>query len=346
MRAQPVGRGAPSETEPLKWLRPAGRTLRAVALAIAGFAAAWVGLHHGFYRDGQLVDTPTYESYGEAIAHGRVPYRDFGLEYPPAALPVFAIPAYISPHAGDLASYQRGFEAEMFVCGALALLLMAVTLVRLDAGPRRIELALGFAAVTPLLIGSVMLSRFDLWPAALTIASLAALVSGRYRLSVAVLGVVFAAKIYPAVLLPVALAWVWKRHGRREAAVGLGVFAAVALACVLPFVVVAPHGFWDALTRQTNRPLQIETLGAGVLLVAHAVAGFPITMRTAYGPRTSWAAWRMCCPSSRPSSNWWRSLPSWSGLPAGPRHPTVWCAPGRLPSARSSHSGKCSRRNS
>jgi hypothetical protein len=156
-------------------------------------------------------------------------------------------------------------------------------LLRLEAGPVRLTLALGLAAAAPLLLGSVVLSRFDLWPAALTVGALAALVAGRDRLGVGVLGLAFAAKLYPAALLPLAVTWVWRRHGRREAVVCTGVFAAIALACFLPFLVLAPHGVWDALTRQTSRPLQIETLGAGFLLVAHQVADVGVTMRSSHG---------------------------------------------------------------
>ena len=260
-----------------------GRALVTGGLALGVFAIGWAGLHTGFYRDGQVIDTPTYQRYGDAIANTLVPYRDFGLEYPPAALPVFAMPAVLRPIEGDLSSYQRWFEAEMFVCGALSLVLMLVVLIRLDADPLRLRLALGLAAGAPLLIGPVILSRFDLWPATLTVCALAALIVDRNRLSAGVLGVGFAAKLYPAVLLPVALAWVWKRRGGREAAIDLAIFAAIALACFLPFLIIAPHGVWDALTRQTNRPLQIESLGAGVLLVVHAITGFAITMQPGYG---------------------------------------------------------------
>jgi hypothetical protein len=215
--------------------------------------------------------------------NGRLPYRDFALEYPPAALPVFAIPSLLRSREGDLAGYRNGFEAEMLVCGALALAFMLSVLERLHAGPVRLGLALGFAALAPLLLGPVMLSRFDLWLAALTAGALAALVAGRNRAGSAVLGVAFAAKLYPAVLVPIAVTWTWRRAGRREAALCLGVFAAVALACFLPFLVLAPHGVWHAVTTQTNRPLQIETLGAGVLLVLHHVAGIGVTMRSAHG---------------------------------------------------------------
>jgi hypothetical protein len=259
------------------------RAVIAGGAAIALFLAAWATLHHGFYRHDQIVDTPIYQRYGDAIANGQVPYRDFALEYPPGALPVLAIPSLLRSREGDLSSYEHWFEAELVVCGVLALAFMLAILLRLAAGSARLALALGFAAVAPLLLGSVVLSRFDLWPAALTAGALAAVVAGRDRLGAGVLGLGAAAKLYPAALLPLALVWAWKRKGRREAAVCLAAFAVVALVCFLPFLVLAPHGLYDALTRQTNRPLQIESLGAGVLLVAHAVAGLGITMRSGHG---------------------------------------------------------------
>jgi hypothetical protein len=267
------------------WSQPADprRAVVAAGLAIAVLVAAWAAIHVGFYRHSQIRDTPIYQRYGDAIANGQLPYRDFGLEYPPAALPGFAIPSLLRSDEGDLAGYRNGFEAEMLVCGAFALAFMLSVLLRLEAGPVRLGLALGLAALAPLLLGSVMLSRFDLWPVALTTGALAALVAGRNRLGSGVLGLAFAAKLYPAALLPLAVAWAWRRAGRREAVLSLGVFAAVGSACFLPFLVLAPHGVWHAVTTQTNRPLQIETLGSGFLLVLHHVAGIGITMRPSHG---------------------------------------------------------------
>ena len=54
---------------------------------------SWALLHTGFWSRTQIIDTPVYERYGEAILDGQVPYRDFDLEYPPAALPAFVLPA-------------------------------------------------------------------------------------------------------------------------------------------------------------------------------------------------------------------------------------------------------------
>jgi hypothetical protein len=267
------------------WSLPASpRTVAlAATAAVAVFVVAWIGLHVAFYRHSQIVDTPIYQRYGDAMANGQVPYRDFELEYPPGALPLFVIPSLLRSPDGDLSGYRRGFEAEMLVCGALVLLFMLSILLRVDAGAVRIGAALGFAALAPLLLGSVELSRFDLWPAALTTGALAAFVGGRQRLGAGVLGLAVAAKLFPAVLVPVAAAWIWRRCGRRELLVCGGVFLAVLAVCFVPFVVLSPHGVWHSVTTQTSRPLQIETLGAGVLLVAHAVGGLSITMQSSHG---------------------------------------------------------------
>jgi uncharacterized membrane protein len=150
--------------------------------------------------------------------------------------------------------------------------------VALSARALRIDprLPLAFAALFPLALGTVVLTRFDLWPALLTAAALAALLSGRDRLGAGVLGAATAAKLYPAVLLPLAVAWVWRRRGRRDGLIALGVFVAVVAAAYLPFVVLSPHGVAVSLDRQLSRPLQIETLGAGILLAAHQLFGLGI----------------------------------------------------------------------
>ena len=215
------------------------------------------------------MDTPIYERYGEAMVDGQVPYRDFALEYPPAALPVFAIPA-----VGD-GEYRVGFEGLMAGLGVALVLIVAA--VATSPWP---PLAV---AVAPLLLGSVVISRFDLWPAMLTAAALAFLLAGWFRLSLGVLGLACAAKIFPAVLAPIALAHVWRSRGRREALVCGAAFAAVIVAVVLPFAVISPGGVWDSVWVQAGRPLQIETLGSGLLLATHHTFGLDLTMESSHG---------------------------------------------------------------
>ena len=59
----------------------------AIAVAAAAlFLVPWALLHRTFWGRHEIIDTPIYERYGDAMAAGQVPYRDFRLEYPPGAL--------------------------------------------------------------------------------------------------------------------------------------------------------------------------------------------------------------------------------------------------------------------
>jgi hypothetical protein len=256
----------------------AGGAGPAIALGLVLLTISWGLLHVGFWHRNPIIDTPVYQGYGEKIVDGKVPYRDFRVEYPPAALPVFVLPAL-----ADDEDYGSAFELLMWTCAVAMIVLLAATLSEAGAGTARLYAATAFAGIAPLLLGSVILTRFDLWPAALAAGALAALVSGRDRLGLGVLGVATAAKLYPAVLLPLALVWVARRRGPREAALGLGVFAAVIVAIVLPLAILSPGGVLHSLTAQLGRPLQIESLGAAILLAAHQLGLYDPTVVSTHG---------------------------------------------------------------
>ncbi|HEX7524784.1 MAG TPA: glycosyltransferase 87 family protein, partial [Gaiellaceae bacterium] len=216
------------------------------ALAAGGiFLACWGLIHRWFWAHGQLVDWPTYRDYGDAILHhGRVPYRDFAVEYPPGALPPFIA-------AAPFGDYAAAFAWVMAACGVA--LVFVVAQVRVAAA--------FFVALAPVLAGSLILSRFDLWPALLATAAVAALLAERHRLGWALLGAAVAAKLWPLVLVPLALVWSVRR-GRGWAALA---GAVVVVAAFLPFLVLGPHGVWSSLHGQASRPLQIESLGAALI---------------------------------------------------------------------------------
>jgi hypothetical protein len=253
-------------------LSPSSSRFLSAALGAALFLVSWTLLHHGFLGRDQIRDTPIYQRYGEAMTAGELPYRDFPVEYPPAALPVFVLPAV---GADGLDEYDRRFEGLMAALGVACVLLVAAVSTSFWA-----PLLVG---ISPLLLGSVVLSRFDLWPAALTIAAVALLVGGRFRLASGTLGLATAAKLYPAVLAPIALAHVWRSRGRREALVCLALIAGVFGAVVLPFAAISPGGVWHAFWVQAGRPLQIESLGAGILLAAHRLFGVGLAMESSHG---------------------------------------------------------------
>src|SRR3954464_15865459 len=144
------------------------RPKRSDLVAGAGgiFLLCWGLVHLDFWSRHAIVDWPTYERYGDAILHqGLVPYRDFAVEYPPGALAAFLAPAAF----GD---YASAFAWEMAACGVL--LVAAVAAIRVEAS--------FYVALAPVLAGSLILSRFDLWPALLAVAALAALLRAHHRL--------------------------------------------------------------------------------------------------------------------------------------------------------------------
>jgi uncharacterized membrane protein len=259
--------------------------LAAIFVAIALFIGAWWLLHVGFNKHHRILDTPVYQRYGNAIARGQVPYRDFSVEYPPGALPIFALPGLAEPgHDQNVTSgFRHAFETLMWLCGVAALVGMAVVLVVIRADPVRAWGALVFAAIAPLALGSMILSRYDLWPTALVAGALAAFVAGWLRTGSGLLGLAVSAKLYPAVLVPIALAYVWKRAGRRSALLCAAVIAGVVAFVFLPFVVLSPRGFWHSLTGQLTRPLQIESLGSALLVAAHHVWGLDVKQTTSHG---------------------------------------------------------------
>ena len=101
-------------------------------------------------------------------------------------------------------------------------------------------------------------------------------------MSAAVLALGTAAKLFPIVLLPILLGCAW-REGRRCAVSVIAIFVGVTAACFLPFFVLAPHGTFDMLTRQFDRPLQLESIAASPLLLAHALFGLSVGVVFSYG---------------------------------------------------------------
>lgn len=256
------------------------RPLAVLAVAAGVFVTLCAALPSVWEGRAQISDIPVYQRYGDAVERGQVPYRDFRLEYPPGAVAAFALPSLVS---SGPRSYARAFSLEMLLAGLAGLAACVACLRALSARGARLLAGAAPLALAPVLLGPLALTRFDLFPAALTAVALALLLHGRNRLGAATLGIAVAVKLYPAVLVPLAVGWAWRRRGRREGLIVLGLAVGVALLVFLPFLVMAPDGVWWSLRRQLDRPLQIESLGAAVLLALHHAAGMPLGWSSSHG---------------------------------------------------------------
>ena len=195
------------------------------------------------------------------------------MEYPPGALAVF-LPADLF----GAAHYNAVFKTLMAVCGIATLVVLAWLLDRLGVSPLRLWAAVLLFALSPVALGPISLNTYDAWPALLTLAALAVLVAGRGTLAFALLGLAFAAKVYPIVLLPPATVFLWRRGGRGLAIRALGAFAATAAVVIVPFLVLAPHGLVESFRAQAGRALQVESLAGSALGVADRLGLYDATV--------------------------------------------------------------------
>ena len=131
-------------------------------------------------------------------------------------------------------------------------------------GVRGVRLYATVAAVAalPFALGAISINSLDYWPALFTVAGLAALLAGRNRLSFGLLGFGTVAKLYPLVIVPIAVVWLWRRHGRREAVRAFAVGSAVVVAVAAPFAALGHGGLGYSTYTQFKRGLQMESLGA------------------------------------------------------------------------------------
>ena len=214
-----------------------------------------------------------YGVYADRFLRGELPYRDLFVEYPPGAFAVFLPPAVLPGGA-----YNFAFKSLMALCGLAALFAVTIALATLGARGRRLYAAAGLFALSPIAVWPISLNTYDLFPAALTVGALAALLRRRDLLAFGLLGLAVSAKLYPLVLVPPAAAYLWTVAGRRRVLQSLLVLCGVVALVVAPFALLAPGGLWDSFHAQYSRGLQIESLGGAALLAAHRLGLYNATV--------------------------------------------------------------------
>lgn len=227
----------------------------------------------GLFRAERYRDVHIYGLYADGFLRGELPYRDVFVEYPPGAFAVFLPPAVLPAGA-----YNAAFKGLMALCGIGALFALLLVLVSLGASRQRLYGAAVLFALSPIAVGPISLNTYDLFPAALTVAALAAVLRRHELLGFSLLGLAVTAKLYPLAVVPLAAIYVWSVAGRSRTLRALAVFAAVAVLVVLPFAILSPGGLWDSFHSQSARGLQIESLGASALLAAHQVGVYDATV--------------------------------------------------------------------
>jgi hypothetical protein len=227
---------------------------RAVLVVLAGNPLLYGPTHAKITGDVDL-----YAGYARQILRGWVPYRDVHIEYPPGSLPFFLLPR-LTTHWID---YRTAYVAWMLALDALGLW----GLVRLA---KRWGSWWGPVAWVGLLtlLGPIAYVRLDLIPAVALVWAVERMANRRYLTAGVLFGLGAIVKVYPAFLLPIAVAATigWARRKR--------MLTGFVLAAGLPVVAFLPWfgGLWQSVAGyHSSRRVQVESLWGALLMSAHQV---------------------------------------------------------------------------
>ena len=248
-----------------------------VAAAVVLVSAVVWAVQYRLAAASGVGDLPVYEHASRLMRLGEVPYRDFALEYPPGGAGLFFITDLLP------GSFGAAFSVVMF--GFLALAVAGVTATCAALGRSTVETAVA-ATVTagvPLVFASLSQLRYDLVLTALLAWLLWAVVTHRWRAVWTLIGLCLLVKLVPVVLVPLLAVIQAQRDRPTRIARAMLPGLALVLVVVGPLAAVAPSGLWDSVAYHLERPLQIEALGASLLITAHHLGFGDVARVNSYG---------------------------------------------------------------
>jgi hypothetical protein len=280
---------------------------RAAALGIL-WAAATVPVLSRLAIGQPAADLTVFLSGIDAFHDGRV-YRDVVFEYPPYALLWFLLPRALSD---DLAGFRLTFGLEIWVIDA-AIKAVLLRGVRAGTGLRGLAPFVAYSLGSGAL-GHVLLQRYDLIPAALTLAGTLTVATGPVFLGGLLVSIGAGTKVYPALFVPALALFAWHRGSaslaRFGAGAALGAMPLLAAAFWIPW--------WRFASYHMDRGLQAESLLASVVWALH-LAGVParweyvwrayevtgVVAASLVGPgRLLWGALTLACVASATLTAW------------------------------------------
>ena len=156
-------------------------------------------------------DLQLFHHYAGTFLDGYVSRTSFLSWYPPLTLLPLTLPRLV---AADLPTYTFLFALEMSLAAGVLVLITAQIASR---WPGRAKTAVSVILALLLLSAIYLPWRFDILPAALTAGATLAVLSRRPAVAGVLLGIGASLKLYPAVLVPAVLLWLWYRHERAAA---------------------------------------------------------------------------------------------------------------------------------
>ena len=236
------------------------------------------GIAHLGYDFFDASDVPHYYvNYVSRMAQGLVPYRDFFVEYPPLFMPLV-----VATGLGlDFGTFAARFAVLMVGIVAVSCAVTALA-ARDEEESERPYLIAALSSCFTLLLGPIAANRYDASVGLVLAGILLCMAASRWVTVAAMVGVGFALKVTPAMLLPLALMLAPRSQLRR-----MVVAFAVAAASPFALVLILGHDSAANLGRMfayhLSRPLEIESVLATPFWITKLLGLGSITVGVAAG---------------------------------------------------------------
>jgi uncharacterized membrane protein len=171
----------------------------------------------------------------------------------------------------------------MLVCGFLIVGSVAGTANLLWSDPWRTVAASVVVGVSPLVLGPIALSWYDIWPTLLTVAAVALFVRKRFTAAFALLGTAFATKLFALVLLPLFLSQAARTRGWKRAVISATGFLATAALFFGSAAILSLSGMRYPFTYLLDRPVEIESTAGSVVGLFHLAGWWAIDKHESFG---------------------------------------------------------------
>jgi len=237
-------------------------------------------------------DVALYYKYSTNIAEGKLPYREFSLEYPPLGLVPMVLPHLIT--LGVPITYFTYVCLFAFQNLVYSLIIMIILMgITKHAQPARAVSPI-MAAYTQIIIVQApsLFWHYDILPVLLSVAGLYAVLARRSAFAGVMMGLSIAAKLYAIVLLPVFfIYYIVSKETRAMCWFFCGCILSLGFAFP-PFLLIDSSGLLASFAYHHSRGLQLESFPAGVLSLLHTAGMLDVLVEYKYG------AWHISSPLS------------------------------------------------
>lgn len=225
-------------------------------------------------------DLSIYFNYSDHIVKGHIPYSEFTVEYPPGALYCFLLPRLLTEWQD---TYLTIFSLEILLADFLCFYVIKLYVDNSNYSIAQKNKVYYMYIILPVLLGLLSYRRFDFIPALFTMSALLFWIHKKYNGTWITLGVAVSIKLYPIILFPLfALAFIKQRASFKKLLTGFLIFLSTIALISLPNIITVGSKLLTFYTYHEKRGIQIESLYANMLMVAH-VFGVPATFQANYG---------------------------------------------------------------